>query len=320
LYDYHQGNHLIRKISGSDYFCDKKVQFYIHHLPHPMLIKEEALKHWIDNFYGYGSWYARFWFIGHEEPGGETPEEVADKLDYFQKAHVQTDQELCDIRELYKHVAVRWDGPKASLFNNLYEYRFDKNAMQHSIWKNLIDFTNGYKQTKVPDLLAYQRHQFLSSSSNNEALIQLYPLPGPLSHAWYYSWLELPQLSFLKSRSLYQNHVYEDRMHTILSNMSTYKPEVVLMYGMDNINTLKKSIQESFPGAKFKMIKAAKQQIPQHHRADINGTTILITTQVPALRHNRIETGFDWEEFGRSVKSRASAADAVDDAKGRTEE
>ncbi|MBA4058286.1 MAG: hypothetical protein C0490_26450, partial [Marivirga sp.] len=147
------------------------------------------------------------------------------------------------------------------------------------------------------------KQTFASPLDHNEALIQLYPLPSPHNHAWYYSWLDLPQLGFLKSRALYQDHLYQRRMHGILSNISTYKPEVVLMYGMDNINALKKSVQEFYPDAKFKMIKATKQQIPQHHRADVNGTTILITTQIPALRHNRIETGFDWEEFGKRVKS-----------------
>jgi hypothetical protein len=61
----------------------------------------------------------------------------------------------------------------------------------------------------------------------------------------------------------------------------------------NNINLLKKSVQEFFPDAKFKMVKAIKQQIPQHHRADFDGTTLLITTQIPALKHNRIETGYD---------------------------
>jgi hypothetical protein len=74
------------------------------------------------------------------------------------------------------------------------------------------------------------------------------------------------------------------------------------MYGMDNINTLKGSVQAFHEGAKFKMIKATKGQIPQHHRVEFNGTTMLITTQTPALRHNRIETGFDWAEFGKRVK------------------
>jgi len=91
-------------------------------------------------------------------------------------------------------------------------------------------------------------------------------------------------------------------MHSILKNIGIYKPEVVLMYGMDNVNLLKKSVHEFFPAAKFKMVKAVKRQIPQHHRADFNGTTLLITTQIPALRHNRIETGFDWYGFGKLVK------------------
>jgi len=267
-----------------------------------MLIKETALRHWIDNFYGYGSWHARFWFIGYEESGGDVPEEVAEKINYFHKTHPSnTEKTLCDIRDLYRNVAVRWEGPKASSFDNLYQFRFDKHATLHGSWKNLIAFEHSYSNKKSPDLFAYQKTKFASPSEQREALISLYPLPAH-SHAWYYSWLDLPQLGFLKSRALYQEHVYQTRMHTILSNIRVYKPEVVLMYGMDNINALKESVQEFFDGTKFKMVKAIKQQIPQHHQADLNGTLLLITTQIPALRHNRIETGFDWEEFGRSVK------------------
>ena len=273
-----------------------------------MIIKEKVLKHWIDNFYGYGSWHARFWFVGYEEGGGDVPEEVAEKINYFFKAHApNTNDSLCDIRELYRHVAMRLDGPKAGMFNNRYEYRFGNNAILHGVWKNLIAFVHGYRNEKLPDLLAYQKNTFASTSAPNEAFIQLYPLPSPHNHAWYYSWLDLPQLGFLKSRALYQEQVYPSRMQKLLSNIRAYKPEVVLMYGMDNINALKKSVQEFFSEAKFKMVKAVipiaiGKQVPQHHRADFNGTTMLITTQIPALRHNRIETGFDWEEFGKRVK------------------
>lgn len=273
-----------------------------------MLIEEEALRHWIDNFYGYGSWHARFWFVGYEEGGGELPEEVADKLNYFRAVDAQTDGALCDIRELYKHVAVRWDGPKASSFNSLYDYRFTENAALHGTWKNLVAFVHGYKNQSLPDLLLYQQQAFVSPVTHTEALIQLYPLPSPHSHAWYYSWLDLPRLSFLKSRALYEQQLYERRIQCILSNIRKYQPDVVLMYGMTNINTLKQSVGNFFPGTKFRMINATAamgggRQIPQHHRADLDGTTMLITTQIPALRHNRIETGFDWEAFGGRIKS-----------------
>lgn len=268
-----------------------------------MPIEEKALQHWIDNFYGYGSWHASTWFIGHEESGGDVPEKVAEKINYFYKVHAPNNTALCDIRDLYRQIRVRPDDPKASLFTNRYEYLFGRNAVQNGVWKNLIAFQHGYRNEQLPDLPQYQKHIFASPSENNEALIFLYPLPGPHSHAWYYSWLDLPQLPFLKSRASYEEHIYLRRIQTILSNIKEYKPEVVLMYGMSNINALKKSVQQFFHSDKFKMIKGTKQQIPQHHRADINGTTLLISTQVPALKHNRVETGFDWEQFGKVVKS-----------------
>jgi len=268
-----------------------------------MLIEENALKHWIDHFYGYGSWDARIWFVSHEEGGGDLSEEVAEKFNYFYNVHPPgAASSLCNIREFYKQMSFRTDGPKAALFSNLYEFRFGNNAMQNSVWKNLIAFVHGYRNEQLPDLLNYQRNLLALPSAGCEALIRLYPLPSPHNHAWYYSWLDLPQVDFLKSRALYQEHVYQRRMHTILHHLTTHRPEVVLMYGMNNINALKKSVQKFFPAAKFKIAKAIKQQIPQHHRADLEGTTMVITTQIPALRHNRIETGFDWQAFGKTVQ------------------
>lgn len=268
-----------------------------------MLIDEQALKYWIDNFYGYGSWGAGIWFVGYEEGGGDTPEEVAEKINYFHNTHISNPQPtLCNIRELYKHVTFPIDGPKADLFTNLYQYRFGKNATQHGSWKNLIAFAHSFQNRKLPNLLNYQKNVFAQSPGNNEALLRLYPLPAH-NHAWYYSWLDMPNLGFLKSRVAYQEHVYLNRMNRILQNISEHGPELVLMYGMNNINKLKEFVQSFLPEVKFKMIKAIKQQIPQHHRADLKGTTLEITTQIPALRHNRVETGFDWQAFGESVRS-----------------
>lgn len=268
-----------------------------------MLIQEKQLEHWINYFYGYGAWQAKMWFIALEEGGGDTPEEVAEKINYLYEAHASSAQSaLCDIREMYRHVSVNWDGPKADLFNHFYDFRFGENAVLHGVWKNLIAFEYGYRNEEVPDPLQYQKNSFALTSPGNEALIRLYPLPSPHNHAWYYSWLRMPQLDYLRRRELYQERVYPTRIQTILNNINKHRPEVVLMYGMENINTLKRSVQDYFAEANFKMVKAVKRQIPQHHRAVLNGTILIITTQIPALRHNRIETGFDWEVFGRSVR------------------
>jgi hypothetical protein len=273
-----------------------------------MLIAEKALRHWIDHFFGFGSWKAGIWFVAFEEGGGDQPEEVAEKLNYFHSAHSSAAQpRLCDIREMYRHSAFRLEGPKAAQFENQLEYRFGRNAVLSGVWKNLISFSHGYSGQRLQDILTYQKKQLALPSAAKEALIRLYPLPSPNHHAWYYSWLDMPKLGFLKSRKLYQEHLYPTRIKAILQAMSEYKPEVMLMYGMENINVLKKSVQDFYPGTKFKTVKAVKLHTPQYHRADISGTTLLITTQIPALRHGRIETGFDWMEFGRSVKNSTQA-------------
>ena len=267
-----------------------------------MLIDEGALEHWIDHFYGYGSWDAKIWFIALEEAGGDLPEEAADKFNYFYKAHHTpgTQSTLCDIRALYKQVLFRGDGPRAELFTTMHDYRFGSSrSVLHGLWKNLIAFTHGYRNEPLPDLLTYQKKSLAVPSRHREALINLYPLPAH-NHAWYYSWLDLPpQFGFLKTRALYYSHLQERRVAHILSRIREHKPDVVLMYGMDNINGLKSQVQQTFQDASFRMVKAVKLQIPQHHVADLGDTTLLITTQIPALRHNRVETGFDWEAMGK---------------------
>ncbi len=100
-----------------------------------MIIQAEPLQHWIENFYGYGSWDARFWFIAHEESGGDLPEEEAEKFNYVYNVNTtRGSSRLCDIRELYQQVDARLDGPRASLFKTFYDYRFGENAVQHGLW------------------------------------------------------------------------------------------------------------------------------------------------------------------------------------------
>ena len=266
-----------------------------------MLIKEEKLAHWIDNFYGYGTWDSRVWFVAYEEDGGEVPGDVADRVDFFSSSNQISAPTLCDIREVYRAITYRSETSKTDLFPNRYEYRFGPGAGLSNVWKNLIAFEFGFRNEVAPDFLFYQRNILAAAEHGNEALVKLYPLPGPRSHAWYYAWLETPGIEFLKSRSLYEQALFNKRMEVILSNVEKYKPQLVLMYGMTNINSLKEKIVKWAGTGEFKMIKGTKLEVPQHHRIDLEGTIIVITTQFPALRHNRPETGFNWYDFGRRV-------------------
>lgn len=267
-----------------------------------MLINEESLQHWLHHFHGYGSWEAPIWFVSNEESGGEMPEEVADRIEYFRKHHdAGRESSLVDIREMYRHVRYKPEGSKPNQFKTLYDYRFGPEASLHGLWKNLIAFSHGYLGNKPPDLLADQTNLFLSPSTKREALIRLYPLPAQNDHAWYYSWLDLPSLPWLKSRAAYHEHLFPVRIEYILQKINQHQPRVVLMYGMENINRLKNVVSKAHPAIRFLQSKAIPQKLPQYHRAELGNTTLLITTQIPALHHRRVETGFDWEGLGKSI-------------------
>lgn len=268
-----------------------------------LAIDERKLNKWIHHFYGYGSWSAPFWFIGYDETGGDVPEEVADKINYFHRAHPDKQPALCDVRELYENVSIYEEGTKGEKFKNRFEYRFGPEAVQHGVWKNLIAFMHGYRRKKVPDLLDYQKSRFLSPDAADAALISLYPLPSPHGHAWYYAWLDMPSMPFLKTRSAYETLVYPHRMRTLMEMMAKHQPELVLMFGMNNINHLKATVQAHHSTARFTQVKSVHRVTPQYHRAALAGTQLLMTTQIPSLRHNRVETGFDWKEFGRTVNA-----------------
>ena len=230
------------------------------------------------------------------------PEEVADKLNYFATQHTDNHPTLCDLRELYKAVRFTPERPRAEIFTTLYDYRFGPQAVPRGDWKGIISFVHGYshQSADADACLDYQRTRF---TTTHEAILRLYPLPAH-SHAWYYSWLDLREMEFLKSRTMYQQHVYETRMRTILENIRRYRPDVVVMHDMIGINTLKTSVQGHFLGVKFTTVKAVAK-MPQHHVAHLPNldTTLIITTQSTGLKHNRVESGHDWEAFGQNVSA-----------------
>ena|ERR1043165_4315351 len=103
------------------------------------------------------------WFIGHEESGGDVPEEVAEKTNYFYKVHAPTNATLCDILELYRQVAVRRNDSKAGLFTNRCEFRFGKNALQ-----------NGFGKISLYFSMAIETRNFLICSNTRNTFLHLH--------------------------------------------------------------------------------------------------------------------------------------------------
>jgi len=59
------------------------------------MIDPDLLRRFMHTFYGYGSWSAPLWFVGMEEGGGTTPEEVQRRLNAWRGG------ELEDLRDFH---------------------------------------------------------------------------------------------------------------------------------------------------------------------------------------------------------------------------
>jgi hypothetical protein len=62
------------------------------------MLNHALLNDYMKVFYGYGSWKAKYWFVGIEEGGGKTFEEVTRRLDTWDR---RGRRDIEDIREFH---------------------------------------------------------------------------------------------------------------------------------------------------------------------------------------------------------------------------
>jgi hypothetical protein len=67
---------------------------------HPLgrTLDDTLLEAFMTGFYGYGTWAAKYWFVGLEEGGGQTCDEIARRIETWKK---RKRPEIDDIREFH---------------------------------------------------------------------------------------------------------------------------------------------------------------------------------------------------------------------------
>ena len=85
------------------------------------MINDELLEALINGFYGYGNYQAPYWFVGMEESGGNSIEEIAQRIETWDK---RGRKELEDVAEYSREIGI-----------NRY---FDDHAKLQSTWNKLI--------------------------------------------------------------------------------------------------------------------------------------------------------------------------------------
>jgi hypothetical protein len=128
------------------------------------------LSEFIENFYGYGNYDGDYWFIGKEEGGGNTLNEIQERLSLWER---RGKRELEDIADY--HIAL---GDK--------RYFTHPFAIQ-STWNKLIRMVLAVQQEpQTTDMVRTYQREKLGRLDGDTCLLELLPLPSRSTGEWIY--------------------------------------------------------------------------------------------------------------------------------------
>lgn len=175
---------------------------------------DTLLDDYMQGFWGYGVANAEYWFVGMEEGGGDSFEEVNQRISMWDK---RGRNPLEDIYEYHMDINVpKW---------------FQKNAPIQPTWNRLIRVLLASKG-EIPEkelVRSYQIEQ-LGRSNGEVCLIELLPLPSPTTNRWLYSkHSDNPTLS---NRTWYTQEIGISRDSKITKLIIKHQPKFVMFYGI----------------------------------------------------------------------------------------
>ncbi len=162
-------------------------------------------------FFGYGSWDAKLWFVGMEEGGGESMDEIERRLKSWDRR-----DDLADLAQYQAAIGeMRWCSNRATI---------------QRTWGKLIHIalTAKGQPADTESVRRYQRDRF-GRHGGDEAVIELLPLPSPSTSEWLYQSSGIPTLA---SRKRYQDSIQPMRISAIRERIAKHRPEAVIFYGI----------------------------------------------------------------------------------------
>ena len=176
-------------------------------------LPDKLLTDYTHGFFGYGSWKAKIWFVGMEEGGGGSLEDVVSRLVAWDK---KGRKKLQDLRSFHvDRGETRW--------------HLDSPRLQRT-WKQLIRMhllAHG-ESDSWQEMVRFQQNEF-GKIGGDVCSIELLSLPSPGLDTWHYA--NWSKLSWLKTRDCYTDFLLRDRVSTIQKAIKLYRPPVVVFYG-----------------------------------------------------------------------------------------
>lgn len=182
----------------------------------PALLDSDELSAYIGGFFGYGNLDAPVWFVGMEEGGGTSADEIGRRLAAWRRGGRSTLDDLAGFHRAFGA-----------------GHLFDKDARVQRTWKELIRVAlmiDGCAADNA-SICAHQINEF-GRRDGAVALLELLPLPKPSIRVWPYAQWTCPRaLPYLQTPNLYKRHVLQNRIDAIRRLTDRHRPRAIVFYG-----------------------------------------------------------------------------------------
>ena len=254
-----------------------------------MKLTDELLLRRMDEFFGYGRYESDYWFIGMEEGGGNSIEEVEQRLARWVELGAS---ELIDNYNFHKTLD-SFKSRNGNVRRASYSEYFEGAIKTQPTWRKLIrillNIENPDRVYGNEDIRHYQAFNWGQLNSNN-CLLDIFPLPSPDAEHWEYN--EWSEISFLRTRESYKSKLRDKRVATIRNRITRYAPKVVIFYSFGDEYI---RMWEEVSACKFDK----KTQVDVHDRfyaffQKAGNTLFIVTGQPSYIRNNEY-----WDNVGK---------------------
>jgi hypothetical protein len=236
------------------------------------LFDDLLLQEFMNTFYGYGNYAALYWFVGMEEGGGVSFEEITKRLNVWDRRGRRA---LEDVADYHIELGIT--------------HSFVEKAKLQPTWAKLIRVLlsiEGKSPTKE-EVRSFQQHHW-ARSSGNVSLIELLPLPSPSIRHWLYG--EHSKLLDLTSRDKYRQIWSTKRIQGLQERIRMYKPKAVIFYSFSYLpywnEIVGAELQPALSGAIY---------------AHQNPSTLYTVLKHPAAKGKEITSEY-FHEAGRFIR------------------
>lgn len=179
----------------------------------------KELDRFIKSFYGYGNLESDIWFIGMEEGGGASLEEVKSRLKVWKALG---EGQVVDAYEFHKKIT----DDKGKNFDFL--FREGNPAIQRT-WRGLIKLLLSYKEEAYSAAVIKEKQiNGWGRLSSDNCLLELFPLPSPNANDFKYTeWLNDENFT----RDKYKKDIVGHRIQGIQELIKINMPKMVVFYG-----------------------------------------------------------------------------------------